>query len=657
MTPTPHRTYLDRALGDGHAVIAGAGRSERIRYIAADHSERWSDPEEKVRAELWAELIYKYDYPPERMCFEVTLPDRTPTRYADLVIYRDDELKAPYFVFECKKGDVSDAEFDQSIEQAVGNRNLLEASYCGAVSGLTRRLLRFDKFPPGERERNRVTDIPVRYDSPPEWRFYKNRAGQDLAGVPREDLRTAIRKCHQTLWEGGRRSPIAAFGEFCKLVFIKHLDEKDLNRANGQPYAFQRRDGETPDGLAKRINQLYEDEKKLKPYVFTDSINVEPAILAQCVEHLEGISLDRTELDTKGVAFEEFMGSFFKGDFGQYFTPRELIGFCVAVLDPGRTDLVLDPACGSGGFLLYALDHVRRKADEAQTPGSIDHYRYWHDFAQHNLFGLEVNDELARVAKMNMIIHDDGHTNVVGHDALDFPENIAAENGGISAGRFDLILTNPPFGATVRRTEKGDGYLEQFELQRYLGKQYPNPKAKRPSIKTEILFLERIHSFLKPGTGRAAVVLPDGILTNSSLQGVRHWLLDHFQLLAVVSLPQFAFQHYDAGVKASIVFLRRLSDGEVVSDDTAIFMALADNIGYDATGRKTFEVTVEQVNASVSKVERHRCDLFDYRVTYEWSRAGSGVGDWSERHREIIPDTGLVAQWQEFRKDPTPFFV
>ena len=81
------------------------------------------------------------------------------------------------------------------------------------------------------------------------------------------------------------------------------------------------------------------------------------------MEHLEGISLDRTELDTKGVAFEEFMGSFFKGDFGQYFTPRELIAFCVAVLNPERDNLVLDPACGSGGFLLYALDHVRRQAD------------------------------------------------------------------------------------------------------------------------------------------------------------------------------------------------------------------------------------------------------------------------------------------------------
>ena len=105
------------------------------------------------------------------------------------------------------------------------------------------------------------------------------------------------------------------------------------------------------------------------------------------------------------------------------------------------------------------------------------------------------------------------------------------------------------------------------------------------------------------------------------------------------------------------MFLRRLADGEMGCDDTAIFMALADNIGYDATGRKTFEVTVEQINAGFSKVERHRCDLFDYRVTYEWRRAGAGEGDWSERHREIIPDTGLVAQWRAFRRDPTPFFV
>lgn len=242
-----HQTYLDRALIDGHAKITSEGRNERVYYIAANHSERWTDQEEKVRAELWAELIYHYEYRPERIRFEVTVPRRTPADRADLVIYEDTDLKQPYFVFECKRGDISDAAFNQAIEQACGNRASLGAKYCGAAAGLTRRLLRFDKFPSGERERNHLTDIPVRYGNPPEWRFYKNTEGKDLVAVPREELRSAIRKCHQTLWEGGRRSPMAAFGEFSKLVFIKHRDEKNLDRPDGKPYAFQRRDGETAD--------------------------------------------------------------------------------------------------------------------------------------------------------------------------------------------------------------------------------------------------------------------------------------------------------------------------------------------------------------------------------------------------------------------------
>ena len=681
-TMAPSDTYLNRALVDGRAEITGEGRNGRIHYMAADHSARWSDnaPEEKVRAELWAELVYKYEYPPEHIGVEVTIPGRTPSNFADLVLYKDDDHKSPYFVFECKRPDLSDAAFDQAIEQACGYRASLGADYCGVVAGLTRRLLRFDKFPPMERDRNHLTDIPVRYGQPPEWRFYKNEPGKDLAAIPREELRAAIRKCHQTLWEGGRRSPIAAFGEFSKIVFIKHLDEKNPDRENGKPYAFQRRDGETAAALARRIYNLYEDEREREPDVFTESIAVEPPVLAQCVEHLEGISLDRTELDTKGVAFEEFMGGFFKGDFGQYFTPRELIAFAVEMLDPKRNDLILDPACGSGGFLLYALDHVRREADrrfplhETDPRQTIDHFRYWHDFAEHNLFGIEVNDELARVAKMNMIIHDDGHTNIVGHDALDFLRNLEFKHGGLAEGRFDLILTNPPFGATIRRTEKGDGYLEQFELMNYLGKNNPlreemtgegDGGAKqggrsvnnRASIRTEIAFLERIHSFLKPGTGRAAVVLPDGILTNSSLQGVRDWLLARFQLLAVVSLPQFAFQHYDAGVKASIVFLRRLRNGETVPDDDAIFMALTENIGYDPTGRKKFNTTIEYEEPGKEKIEIQSCDLFDYRVFYEWSSVAPGKKDWSERRREVIPSTGIAGQYQEFQRDPRPFFA
>jgi type I restriction enzyme M protein len=188
MSDGEKHTFIERAIADGHAELSGEGKAERIRYVAADRSERWSDPEEKVRAEFWAELIYKYEYSPDRIRLEVNVPRRTPNDYADVVIYSDTDLKSPYVVFECKRADVSDAEFAQSIEQACGNRASLGAQYCGAVSGLTRRLLRFDKFPAGERDKNHLTDIPKRYGKPPEWRFYKNKPGQDLAAIPREEL-------------------------------------------------------------------------------------------------------------------------------------------------------------------------------------------------------------------------------------------------------------------------------------------------------------------------------------------------------------------------------------------------------------------------------------------------------------------------------------
>src|SRR5258708_2260827 len=151
MNITPPPPYLNHAIADGLAKFVGEGKVERIHYVAANHLERWADPEEKVRAEFWAELIYKYEYRPERIRFEVKVPRRTPNDLADLVIFgdKDEELKAPYFVFECKRPDLSDAEFHQSIEQACGNRANLGAHFCGTIAGLTRRFLRFDKFPPG----------------------------------------------------------------------------------------------------------------------------------------------------------------------------------------------------------------------------------------------------------------------------------------------------------------------------------------------------------------------------------------------------------------------------------------------------------------------------------------------------------------------------
>ena len=602
-------TFLQRALEDKHAHIVQEGKYQKITYAAAKVTERYDDPEEKVRAEFWAELIYRYQYDPACIGVEVTVPDRLPADRVDLVVFRDAARKAPYAVVECKKDGITDAEFHQAIEQAFGNGHAhkFRAEYVMVVAGATRRAFDCsDRYPALEREQNVVADLPLRYSKPQEYKYTKGGM-LDIQPVSKSALISAIQKCHQTLWGGGKLSPPVAFGELCKLIFVKISDEQKP-RKNGTPYEFQIKTHEPPRGLGGRIRALYEEQRVKDPEVFSEAIKISDQTLATVVAHLESVHLNKTDLDTKGLAFEQFMDGFFKGNFGQYFTPREVIDFSVQMLPPTHTDFVLDPACGSGGFLLHALDAVRNEASEYYTPGDADHFRHWHDFAQQRLFGMEINDEIARVAKMNMILHDDGHTNVVGTDSLDDLAKIRRETGnnGFAEGRFDLVLTNPPFGASFTLTERP--YIAEYDLGKTTdpkGRQKP-----RPNQKTEILFLERVQQFLKPGTGRAAVVMPDGILTNSSLQYVRDYLLKHFQLLAVVSLPQTAFAHYGAGVKSSVVFLRKRGAGEESDPDEAVFMAAPENIGYDATGRKT------------------KNDLAD-----------------------------VVAQFREFQKDPAPFFV
>jgi type I restriction enzyme M protein len=578
-------TYLEKAIKDGYAHITGAEGKRKITYVTSDNrAERYDDPEESVRAEVWAELIYRYDYPVQRLKIEVAVPDRLPTDRADIVVFHDDACKRPYAIVECKKDGITDAEFNQAIEQGVGNATWvkLRAEYVLIVAGTTRRVLDVsDKYGVMERDLNILADLPKAYGKPQEFRFRKGDETNDIKPVTNGTLMLAINKCQQTLWGGGRLSPPAAFGELCKLIFVKISDEQKA-RKNGEPYEFQIKTHEPPSKLAERLGKLYEEQKARDPEVFTDSIKVDAHVLRDVVSHLEGINLNKTDLNVKGVAFERFMDSFFKGNFGQYFTPRPLIEFAIAMLKVGQDDYVLDTSCGSGGFLLYALQCIRKQADEYFSDDPQGHYKYWHDFAEKHLFGIEISDEIARVAKMNMIVHEDGHTNVICFDALDSIDKIADKNGGFKRDKFDLILTNPPFGAQLNSAHRP--YLGTYTLGNTYDK---NGKATaRKNQSSEVLFIERIWEFLKPGTGRAAIVLPDGILTNSSLQYVRDYLWEKFQLLAVVSLPPFAFSHFGAGVKASVIFVRKRGLEEAPSDDEALFMAAPEEIGYDATGRE-----------------------------------------------------------------------
>ena len=605
--------------GEKSGIISFNEDKSRITYHCnRDYQTSFKNPEEKVRASYFVELVQTYQYPQKRIDIEITVPRRTPEDRADIVVYSDDEYKEPFLVVECKKEGITDAEFKQAIEQAFGNANSIRSKYASVVAGNTKTAFDVSGFKPNERERNVIADIPLKYGKAPKYKFIKGDKTKDLKVVTREDLISALEKCHDTVWQGGKLAPTTAFDEVSKLLFCKMKDEKDGTKRN-EPYSFQIGTHETADEVAKRINEIYQEAKKQDEEVFKEDIRLEPKVIYSVVEHLQGLALNKTDLDTKGVAFEKFMIDYFKGKMGQFFTPRPIIEFAVKLLSPKHNDLVIDPSCGSGGFLLAALDTVRNQA--ILDYGNQEGHDIWHSFAKKNLYGIEINDQIARICKMNMIIHDDGHTNVINTDSLDFFKNIKKIHKGFKENNFDLLLANPPFGATVRKAEKEEKYLEQYKLGE--GKQ---------NQKTEILFIERCLNFIKKGTGRMGLVLPDGILTNSTLSYVRDFILENCQILGVVSIPQFAFTHFGAGVKSSLVFLRRKEPDEILTD-YEIFMANAEKIGYEASGTETPDENDLFANSIIENDEdkEPKSKILDYYKKFESQTLSQIEEQWQEK--------------------------
>ncbi len=543
-----------------------------ITYLHQGKRRNYSNPEEKVQAESFLSLAIIYNYPVKRIRQFVPVQMGSETKEADIIVYADDELKAPLIIIECKKETVSELEFARAADQAVSYAVAEGARYVWVTSKLKNEYFEI----PAKKPKDRITipDVPqFGVTELARFKFAKDggatSTGQKLfplEKVSEDELTRRFNQAHQALWGGGELNPSEAFDELDKLIFCKLWDERKL-RKPGDPYDFQIFTEDTKEKtereLLERLKKLYEEGRKKDPEVFKDDIRLSAAKARVVVSYLEGINLSDTDLDSKGRAFETFMGSFFRGDFGQYFTPRPIVKFIVDVLPITHDSLVLDTSCGSGGFLLHALDKVRKQAGEYFTPGTDKHHRHWHDFAQRNLYGIEINEQIARTAKMNMIIHDDGHTNVVAADGLLPAAEIRAKtkNEGFQANRFDFIITNPPFGSTVRLTEKA--YLNQYRLA-IRGVDWLNPKSKaaeRPGQDTEILFIEQCGYYLVEG-GYLAIVIPDGILTNSSLQYVRDEIEDLYRIVAVVSLPQTAFTATGAGVKSSVLFLKKHTAAE-----------------------------------------------------------------------------------------------
>lgn len=598
-----------------------------ITYIYQNKKRNYNNPEEKVQAETFLSLILNYGYPVNRIQQFVSVQMGAETKEADIIVYADDDCYETYILVECKKEEITDQQFKIAVDQAY--------SYCVAEGGkyvwTTSKIINEYYEVPKERPRSRISipDIPqfgVNKLAPYKYvkgGFLQSEGDEeisivsepdpnakqkffDLEVVSENELTKIFIQAHQALWGGGQRNPSEAFDELDKLIFCKIWDEKHPRKI-GQPYDFQLFRDEKPEDLLDRVKKIYAVGEKEAPEVFTDGIKLTANETLTIVKYFQRINLNKTDLDSKGKAFETFMGSFFRGDFGQYFTPRPIVKFIVDCLPITHKSRVLDTSCGSGGFLLHALDKVREQAGHfyniKQEP--VQHKEHWHNFAEKNLFGIEINNQIARTAKMNMIIHDDGHTNVIASDGLLSDVDMQAKSGNkqFIYGTFDFIITNPPFGSSIKQTEKA--YMNQYNLAikevDWLNTIVNGKPALRDSQSTEVLFLEQCHKFLTEH-GYLAVVIPDGILTNSSLQYVRDNIEEMYRIVAVVSMPQTAFSATGAGVKSSVLFLRKHKDKqtEKISNKKE---KLKEQVKADSKYIATVEMWGEEKLASIKTLE------------------------------------------------------
>lgn len=545
--------HVAEAIARGFIEIKGS----RVHYNLNQKKQYdWTDPEEWVRAQTIAFLIVTKSYPANRIRTEVTVPRRTPSDLADIVVYSDDRCQAPYLIVENKADGQTRAGRRQGIEQLFGNANSLRAPLGLYDEGSEHTFFDVANFAPTERTANQRGDrnsIPAQYGAAPVYTYIAG-GGSDIQPVRSNILEGKIRRSHSIIWAGGKRDPLYAFDEWSKLLFAKVVDER--NTPTGEPRGFQIGTDETVAAVANRVHALFRRGCLDDPTIFQSDtrITLPDRKIYEVVKVLQDASLMGTDVDSIGGAFENFFGQIFRGELGQYFTMRQIARFAVSVLDLRHDDYVLDPTSGSGGFLLEALLQVWHRIDSQFHGQSTEQIsRNKNDFALLRVYGIEIHDILARICKINLLLHHDGHTNIEG-DRSCLDSHFTKPRLQSRSGMFTKVVGNPPFGDEVAEGDEdllGSNSLEAFEV-----------AAGRDKVASEHVILERCVDFLGPG-GRFGLVLPDGLFNNqgdlSNCPQVRKWLAKQGHIEGIVSLPDFAFRKSGAQNKTSILFFRKFT--------------------------------------------------------------------------------------------------
>ena len=591
-------------------------------------------PEERVRQEYICRLVNHYGYDLSQMDQELQVNNSHRGQgkaRADIVVWKSASAKsnedAATIVVECKAEHITIREEDYF-------QGYNYAAWAGADFFVTTNLkeTRVFKVNKGKlpKRLEEIVDIP-KAEELTNAKKLKELLSQTKA-FTRDEFSKLLFKCHNIIRNNDKLSPEAAFDEISKVLFMKIRYERNNTGTqifSAEEFAKLR---EAYDKTKSKqslpfYQQLFERTKEdyVKDDLFepNDTIKIKEASFEAIVKELEVYNLSRTADDVKGIAFEKFLGKTFRGELGQFFTPRTIVDFMVALLDPEEGEVICDPCCGSGGFLIKAFEYVREKIendiqhakeqikaqlfDEKYESSSdkkkegidkrVDEYftilNQELDTMQNNsrlqhlssdcIFGTDANPRMARTAKMNMIMHGDGHGGVHHHDGL-------LNVNGIFENRFDVILTNPPFGSRVEKSLKiteADKFTDEAKIKHYTkryGEEYTKALEQvngnigesvlslydsgKLSGLTEVLFIERCLRLLKPG-GRLGIVLPEGVLNTTQLQSVRELFEGMAKIILITSIPQDVFMASGATVKPSLMFFKKFTAEEVAQYEKA----------------------------------------------------------------------------------------
>lgn len=693
-------------------------------------------PEERVRQEYICRLVNHYGYDISQMAQEVQVSNSRRGQgkaRADIVVWKSASAKsnedAATIVVECKAEHITIREEDYF-------QGYNYAAWAGADFFVTTNLketrvfkVNKDKLPKHLEE---IVDIP-KAEELTNAKKIKELLSQTKA-FTRDEFSKLLFKCHNIIRNNDKLSPEAAFDEISKVLFIKIRYERESDK--GQIFSKDRfvTNRKSYEALNKEMGvndakpfyqNLFDKTKNqfAKDGLFepNDTIKIKEASFEAIVKELEVYNLSRTADDVKGIAFEKFLGKTFRGELGQFFTPRTIVDFMVALLDPEEGEFICDPCCGSGGFLIKAFEYVREKIEndiqkakeqikaqlydenydslsdkqKAEIDERVDEYftilnqeldtihtnsRLQH-LSSDCIFGTDANPRMARTAKMNMIMHGDGHGGVHHRDGL-------LNVNGIFENRFDVILTNPPFGSRVEKTlkitladketneEKIAEYEEKYGKEVYrkamsqvndnIGKSilslYDSGKL---SGLTEVLFIERCLRLLKPG-GRLGIVLPEGVLNNTQLQNVRELFEGMAKIVLITSIPQDVFMASGATVKPSLMFFKKFTAEEVAQYEQAKTKAYEQVTAKYAEQFAKLEAFIEDKKNPRSEVKVKKAELkalevkiaeevkpivkqlFDYQIPIAQVQKAGITTTGAECENELEE---LLKEYAHYRKD------